>query len=415
MLQRLRRYRQRAGAAARRRECAPARAAGLRDLAVAGVLALLLFPFNAITTLAAAGDPAASLPDADQQCLGCHSSEGLTKRAANGDTLSLHVAGDAFARSVHKAMGCAACHSDIDLKSHPGATRDIQSARQHSIERAGVCRQCHEEAFKQHEGSVHAARVRQGSPVAPVCAGCHGSHSVSPRTAYETCIGCHAAALTTHRSWLPNAGLHLEVVSCAACHAPAVLRMIDLRFYDRTAKQWVSEKEGLARFEPLARSIDTDGNGLDPVELRKVLGDINQGAAGLSWTLRGRVELRTGVEAHQLSDKGKAIKDCESCHRNGAEPFRNVTVSVTGPDGRPVRYPAHESVLSAAFVLESLPEFYAIGGTRSRWLDVLFVLVLLGAAAVPIGHMTVRWLTRKFLGKGGTATGNPQDRNRREE
>ena len=44
----------------------------------------------------------------------------------------------------------------------------------------------------------------------------------------------------------------------------------------------------------------------------------------------------------------------------------------------------------------SLPEFYAIGGTRSQLLDILFVLALLGGAGFPIGHMTVRWLFRKY-------------------
>lgn len=415
MLRRLRRDGRGDERAARRAERAPARAARFGDLLVAGVFALLLFPFAAVTALAAAGDPAASLPDADKQCLVCHSNEGLTKTAANGDTISLHVQGDAFAKSVHKAMGCAACHSQVDLKSHPGATREIRSARQHSVERVEACRGCHAEAFTQHEGSVHAARLREGSPAAPVCTSCHGFHSVSPRTAYETCTTCHAAALAAHRGWLPNAGLHHEVVSCAACHAPAVLRMIDLRLYDGAAKKWVSEPEGRARFEKLARAIDADGNGIDPVELRKLLAEINKDAAGLPTTLRGRVELRAGVEAHQLSEKGKAIKGCENCHQNGAEPFRNVTISVIGPDGRPVRYPAQESVLSAALALESLPEFYAIGGTRGKWLDVLFVLALLGGVAVPAGHMTVRWFSRKSLAKGGNAAGNPRDRDRTEE
>jgi hypothetical protein len=297
----------------------------------------------------------------------------------------------------------------VDIKSHPLSTRDIKSTRQYSIERAETCRLCHEEAFKHHEGSVHAARIREGSPLAPVCSGCHGSHSVTPKTAYETCIGCHATALDAHQKWLPNAGLHHEVVSCAACHAPAVLRMIDLRLYDPAAKQWVAEKEGAAQFEKLARSVDADGKGLDPEELRKLLDAINRDGIPRK-TLRGRVELRTGVEAHQLSGKADAIKACDSCHRIGAEPFRNVTVSITGPDGRPVRYRAQAEVLTAALAVESLPEFYAIGGTRSRLLDALFVLVLLGGAAVPLGHMTVRWLARKRLDKAGKGSG--RDRNR---
>jgi hypothetical protein len=148
---------------------------------------------------------------------------------------------------------------------------------------------------------------------------------VSPKTAYETCVRCHAAALGAHQKWLPNANLHHEVVSCAACHAPTVLRMIDLRLYDGVAKRWVSEQEGKLQFEKLARSIDTDGNGLDPRELRNLLKEVNRDAAAPPKTLRGRVELRTGVEAHQLSDKAKALKACDSCHRDGAEPFQNIT------------------------------------------------------------------------------------------
>jgi hypothetical protein len=337
----------------------------------------------------------------------------MTKDLLDGEALSLHVPGEAYAKSVHKANGCGSCHSEVDIKSHPPSKRDIKSLRQYSIERAEACRQCHEDAFKQHEGSVHATRVRQGSPLAPVCTGCHGSHSVTPKTAYETCVGCHAAALDAHRKWLPNAGLHHEVVSCAACHAPAVLRMIDLRLYDPAAKQWVAEKEGEAQFEKLARSLDVDGKGLDPEELRNLLGAINRDGMPRK-TLRGRVELRTSVEAHQLAGKANAIRACDSCHRAGAEPFQNVTVSITGPDGRPVRYRAQGTVLNAPLATAALPEFYAIGGTRSRLLDVLFVLALLGGAAVPIGHMMVRLFMRKPLkkGAGGIPPGNAKDRDK---
>jgi hypothetical protein len=372
-------------------------------------LALLWALCAGLLPAAAAGSTVDSLPEADRQCLGCHATEGMKKDLQDGGALSLHVSGDEYAKSVHKANGCGSCHSEVDIKSHPPSKRDIKSARQYSIERAETCRLCHEEAFKQHEGSVHAARIREGSPLAPVCTGCHGSHSVTPKTAYETCIGCHAAALDAHRKWLPNAGLHHEVVSCAACHAPAVLRMIDLRLYDPAAKQWVAEKEGAAQFEKLARSVDADGKGLDPGELRKLLDAINRDGIPRK-TLRGRVELRTGVEAHQLSGKANAIKACDNCHRIDAEPFRNVTVSITGPDGRPVRYRAQAEVLTAALAVESLPEFYAIGGTRSKLLDALFVLVLLGGAGVPLGHMTVRWLARKRLEKAGKSSGRDRTR-----
>lgn len=383
------------------------------EFTIAVIAAALLFLASPVTANAAEYD----VSDGDRQCLSCHSAQGLEKKLSNGDTLSLHVGGETFAKSVHRAIGCAGCHSDVDLKTHPGSVKNTaKNAREHSIARAEICRQCHEDAFKQHEQSVHAARLSQGNLIAPVCTGCHGSHSVTPKTAYETCVGCHAAALAAHQKWLPNASVHHEVVSCAACHAPAALRMVDLRLYDRSAKTWVAEKEGPPQFEKLARSTDADGKGLDAMELRSLLREINRNGNGngtpFSKTLRGRIELRTNVEAHRLSEKSQAIKACDNCHREGAEPFQNVTVSITGADGRPTRYGAQKEVLSSALSVESLPEFYAIGGTRNKLLDILLVLAVLGGAGGTMGHMTLRWLSRKYMNKGAGTPARRGDQGR---
>ena len=366
-------------------------------LLLAGVFVASILSMAPLVAAMAAPGP---LSEADTACLGCHAIEGLQKALDNGETLSLHVAGEGFASSVHRAFGCASCHAAIDPASHPAAAAAIASTRQYSIERAAACLPCHSDALEQYEGSLHSARVREGHPLAPVCTGCHGAHAVSPRTAYETCIGCHATDLAAHGDWLPNAALHQEVVSCAACHAPDAARMIDLRLYDGAASKWVVEEEGAPLFGQLAQAADTNGDGLDANELRNLLQEVNRGAARPR-TLRGRVELRTDVEAHRLAEKSRAIRACDNCHQYGAEPFRNVTVSVTGPDGRPVRYPAHKDVLGSALAVQSLPEFYAIGGTRSRILDALLVLVLLGGAGVPIGHMTLKWLFRKYRARSG--------------
>jgi hypothetical protein len=375
-----------------RREDATTRAQFCRGFLVPAIATIPLF----FAPFAAAGAADNALSDADTACLGCHSIEGLQKQLTGGETLSLQVPGDAFAKSVHRVIGCAGCHADIDPGTHPAAARDIGSRRQYSIERAEACQLCHADAFEQYQASHHAARIRDGHLVAPVCTDCHGSHSVNPRTAYETCVGCHSAALGVHGKWLPNAPLHHEVVSCAACHAPAAPRMIDLRLYDSAAKKWVTEKEGAPIFEQLARSADTDGNGLDAGELRNLLQQINRNVPAAPMILRGRVELRADVEAHRLADKAQAIKACDNCHQYGSEPFQNVTVSVTGPDGRPVRYPAQKEILSSALAMQSLPGFYAIGGTRSRVLDALLALALLGGVGVPVGHMTVKWLFRRY-------------------
>lgn len=337
-----------------------------------------------------------ALSDGDNACLGCHSQQGLTKPIGKGETLQLQVDGAAFERSVHAPLGCAACHSDVDLKAHPGTGKEYASRRAYTLARAGTCQQCHEDAAKQHEASVHAKRIRDGNVIAPTCTGCHSAHAVTPKAAYETCVRCHFAALAAHQNWLPNAARHHETVSCAACHAPAALRMVDLRLYDPATRTWAAEKPGEPWFEKLAKSVDGDGNGIDARELLDLVKRINPEGTEAPKTFRGRIELRANVEAHRLSAKAEAIRACDVCHRYGAEPFRNVTVSVAGPDGRPLRHPAKPEVLGSASAAASLPEFYAIGGTRSALLDVLFVLALLGGAGFPVVHFTVRWLVRKY-------------------
>jgi hypothetical protein len=177
--------------------------------------------------------------------------------------------------------------------------------------------------------------------------------------------------------------------------------MVDLRLHDPATKTWAAEKAGEPWFEKLAKSVDADGNGLDARELLELVKRINPAGTTASRSFRGRVELRSNVEAHRLSGKAAAIRACDVCHREGAEPFRNVTVSVNGPDGRPLRHSAQPEVLGAASAVASLPEFYAIGGTRSPLLDMLFILALLGGAGFPLGHLAVRWLARKFRGQPG--------------
>jgi mono/diheme cytochrome c family protein len=362
----------------------------------------------ALSWLAAAPARAAdsALSEADQTCLACHSNDGLKKNLADGAALSLHIPGDGFAKSVHAPIGCGGCHIDVKLDAHPDAGKKIKSARDYSLAMVAACRACHEEVFKRQEGSVHAALLRQGNAWGPVCTDCHGSHTVTPRTAYDTCVGCHASAMDKHQEWLPNAGLHLEIVSCAACHAPGAKRMVDLRLYDNATKTWVAEPGDRPYFEQLARSVDKDGNGLDAAELRSLMTQITPDGAAPGRILRGRIELLDGVESHQLTDHTHAIKECTSCHRQGAEPFENVSVSIVSADGKPLRYKAHKEVLSSALSVESLREFYAVGGTRNVLLDVMLLLAVVAGISVPVGHQALKWVVRRRsrdAGNGGPA------------
>jgi ssDNA-binding Zn-finger/Zn-ribbon topoisomerase 1 len=415
--------------------------------AVAGFLVLFQ------GTWASAADK--PLSDADKTCLGCHAQERLEKKLANKETLSLHVQADAFAKSVHSVIGCAGCHAEVILKSHPSKTKKITDVREYSIASTEICRGCHADKFKQYEGSIHAFLVRDGNAAAPVCTDCHSPHAVNSKAQYETmaavpcknchvaifnayagsmhgkarnkpgesaaplcsdchsahevavasagegrktaCLGCHAGALGAHQKWLRNAELHFEVVSCPVCHSPTAKRRVDLRLFNSVAQQDVSEQKGVPTFERRARSADAKGGGLDAIELWNFMKVFNRDGAAGKTTLRGRMEVGSGVEAHQLADKTMAISDCNICHREGAEAFQSVTVSIAGPDGRPVRYGANKEVLNSVISVDSMGGFYAIGATRIKLLDILFLLALASGIAVPVTHLTAKWFFKRYL------------------
>ncbi len=413
--------------------------------AVAATLAVL--PAAAPPAFGADETPSA----ADQHCLGCHGGPGMEKKLADGDTLRLQVPAEMFIKSVHHLNGCASCHSDIDPAAHPPSNKDIKSARGYAVGATEVCRGCHAEKFQQWESSIHGTLVRNGNPAAPICTDCHSPHAVikdavtkldetpcqnchkeiftaylgsihakSRRNSAESyapicsgchsahdvmatshgegpkaaCFGCHADTLEAHQKWLPNAALHFDVVSCPACHAPEAQRKVDLMLIDGQAKARGTEQAGVPLFDASTRS---DSKGIDALTLWNLLQTLNRGGAAENKTiLRGRLAVRTGPQAHQLADKSKALSDCRTCHREGSEAFQSVTISLVGPDGRRVGYGANADVLSSPISLNSVGGFYAIGGTRIKLLDILLILAILGGLSVPIGHLTLGWIFKRY-------------------
>jgi len=395
----------------------------------------------------AADEPAAN---PDQACLGCHGFAGMEKKAADGDVIKLHVPGELFAKSVHGANGCASCHSDIDAGKHPPSTKEIKSARSYSVGMTESCKGCHTDKFTQWDTSIHAALVRAGNPAAPictdchnphgvikgaaakvdetpcqschkdvftaysasvhgqslktkadsyapVCSGCHSAHEVKPISLGQgptaACAGCHAGVLEKHKSWLPNAALHFEVVSCPACHVQNAQRKVDLMLIDAQDKARGTEQIGVPLFDASTRS---DGKGIDAITLWNLLQTFNREGAHNRTVVRGRLKVATGPQAHQLGDKGTAVSDCRTCHSENSEAFKSVTISLVGPDGRRVGYGASADVLNSVISVDTVRGFYAIGGTRIILLDILLVLAVLAGIGVAVGHVFLGWFFKRF-------------------
>lgn len=416
----------------------------------------VLFAVTMLLTATAMAATASEKPaqTGDAKCLKCHS-KNPKKTLEDGEILSLHVELTELADSVHSGIGCTDCHTAIAGKKHP-ARKPIGSKREFSLAQSQNCRGCHAEKFDQYEGSIHASLVKAGNTSAPMCKDCHGAHAVQPmdtdgsesglpckgchediyaaytqsvhgkaRTegnvirpgnvhapacadchqAHEVtavaagdrlktvCMGCHEGVLLAHDQWLPNAALHLDVVSCAACHAPLAERGIDLELYhELTTGAPAGQMDRTQAMGKRMSTTDADGDGLDAQELSKLARKSSQTGRAEDMALRGRMKVRSGVEAHQLAIKSSAVRNCDSCHQEGSEAFGNVTVSVSRPDGGTERYPADSDLLGSVV---SVSDFYAIGGTRIKLLDGLLILGLIGGLAIPIVHLAAGKLLRK--------------------
>lgn len=413
-----------------------------KGLIVAGVIALALFG-PGMAAHAGEGD----LSKATKACLTCHDNKGFEKKLENQEMLSLHVSTKAYLESVHKYSDCADCHSGIDQKSHGEKKAVIRSLRDYSLSKQDVCRDCHKTNYEKYEDSLHSALVKEGRPDAPLCSDCHNPHVQRPVKLVEpiaqipcakchedifkaysadvhgleriakgkaapicfdchkahdvkaasfgdgikdNCLGCHKDAVNQHKDWLPNTVRHFEAISCPVCHAPDAQRRVNLQLFDNVAGRQISEKTGVPLFKKRAEAADESKLGLDERALLSLLKDFNEGGVQGKTVLRGRLEVRSGIEAHQLSEKSKAIKDCNTCHQAGAEPFQSVTLTIASPDGRPIRHGVQKAVLTSLMATESVRGFYAIGSTRIKLLDYLLLLVALGAIGVPLLHMTIK-------------------------
>lgn len=422
---------------------------------LAGVFVLAL---GALPTLALAQDDEPEdeieLAEEDVACLECHDDPKLSTKLESGETLSLHISTEAFLSSMHNENSCVDCHYEIDIETHGKGEIAVASKRELGVSMADTCQDCHKKKYREYNDSVHALLIEQGSDKAPMCADCHNPHTVrswelaEPEAAMpcgkchedvfkaasddvhgkatgnkenpapvcsgchqahgvkaaslgttlrDTCLKCHDDAAAKHKVWLPNAERHFESISCPACHAPTAERRVNLRLFQGTGsdQQQMIEESGVPQFVKLAKEIDKKELGLDGGELRALMKQVAGDGASGKVVLRGRLEVSSAVQAHQLADKSKALADCAMCHQAGAQPFTSVNLTIAGPDGRPLRHDVQNQVLNSLHSLDSVQGFYVLGSTRIKLLDYLLLLAVAGIGGGVLVHAALRALLRR--------------------
>ncbi len=187
-----------------------------RWLVAAGIGCLLLI-LCAASAGAAQGDNAT--------CIGCHSIPGLSTQLPNGEILPLTVDPQTYGASVHGALTCVACHTNISGFPHPPLTSN--SRRDFQMDRYQQCRNCHPDQYRAALDSNHARELAAGNRNAAICTDCHGSHDVSkaavPRQKISTsCQKCHSVIYDQYAHSVHGAALleesNPDVPTCTDCH-----------------------------------------------------------------------------------------------------------------------------------------------------------------------------------------------------
>jgi len=259
-----------------------------------------------------------TLAQDNDNCLECHSDAELTGTFA-GEDISVFVSEDAYAASTHNDMACVECHADLDPAKRRHSTRkDLELVD---------CSGCHRPEANAHKRSLHGVAAKDGDPLAPTCADCHGKHEIlsasdhsSPTAVMNVpllCGACHQEgspvsrtheisqenilenySMSMHGEGLFRQGLTVTAV-CTSCHTAH-----DIRSH--------TDKRSSIHADNVAETCASCHGQIEQVH-RKVI-------EGRLWTEEpGKIP--TCVDCHAPHEirrvfypDGLADKDCLTCH-----------------------------------------------------------------------------------------------------
>lgn len=311
-------------------------------------------------------------------CMACHSEPDMV-----GEELVIEAL--RFDHTAHADVGCHACHETI-TEAHPddGLTPS----------KAG-CSECHEEISEEYGASGHAENAG--------CSDCHNPHRALGPTAVSghdmnlQCSACHERAemQAKHAEWLPQADLHISMLPCITCHSPVEDFVISLYIIKRQSETLFGqfklasydELTALAGDKPIHELVDTNADSyISLAELRM----FNLDSEKKQLRLQG---MMTPEVVHHDFRTQDDRWDCSFCHASGPGAMQVSYLSLVERDGSFRRVAVEKGAVLDA--LYGTPDFYMVGSTRSAALNYVGLVILAGGMVMPIGHGTLRFLTRK--------------------
>ncbi|MDD3801134.1 cytochrome c3 family protein [Desulfuromonas thiophila] len=314
----------------------------------------------------------------DQDCLDCHS---LADEVGEMN----HVDAAIYQGTAHAELGCSGCHSAGD--GHPYDASEVSLTAQ--------CSDCHDGLAATYAASSHADNAS--------CGDCHNAHqalaplSLSGEQMNQSCQDCHdhAEVEGSHARWLPQADIHIRAVPCVTCHSSSKKFVVSLYVTQRQGGRAYADYE-LISYTDLQQAVGSE-------DVTDLLDQDNDGQVSLTElnafyqrTDNHGLRLWAMMTPESVDHDFTTMDDrwdCTYCHAAGPEAMQQSFIAFPQPDGTYGRVPVEAgATLDALF---GTPDFYMVGSTRSTTLNIIGLLILLGGLAMPIGHGTLRFLTRK--------------------
>lgn len=329
------------------------------------ILLVLLFPLGVLAM-------------ESEDCQGCHGDMDTV-----GEELVIDVA--EYQHTAHSEMGCLSCHASVG-EDHPDDGEAVSKA---------ACVECHEEVETEYMASAHAENA--------TCGDCHNPHSalglteVSGYDMNQQCASCHenSDVVSSHTEWLPQATLHLAKLPCISCHTGSEEYVMILYLIQRESDAPLGDFE-LSSYDDLKAITDQDEikslidlNGDNFISLAE-LRTFNRNPAYKEMRLQATLTPKEVSHSVETLDNRW---DCSFCHTSGTENMQTSFIALPTTEGTFSRLEVERGAVLKA--LNGTPDFYMMGTTRSASLNIIGLLIIVGGTLMPIGHGTLRFLTRK--------------------
>ena len=319
-----------------------------------------------------------AFPALADECLECHSDSDMV-----GSELT--ISSERFYLTAHGDLGCQACHEAV-TEDHPGGDGNTAAIS---------CQDCHADSAEEYQHSPHAENA--------TCADCHDPHNVVPfrgRNALamnQICKVCHLELETvaSHRQWLPQAALHISALPCVTCHTATPGYEIALEIEKNSSAGLVKRYTKIEYSDLSAKGITGHGKMVIDLNGDKQISLVELETFRISaekHDYRFHVTLVPAHLSHTLMTLDSRY-DCTFCHASGRKEVQTGYLTLPDPDG-------HQQTLAVerGAILDALygnRDLYITGITRSASLDLLGLIIICSGFILPVGHGTLRFLTRK--------------------